>query len=374
MASTSRNPFAPSTRFHSKTSPSNSSRQVTLPPLPELHDPAFLDLLLPPSSDTYSLESRGKAGSGDISLDISNEAARLTQNGHTRSRLLNAFNILDAEMEAEPSRYEPCLKLAWDEDPLSTIRLIFHLRSIHQGRALRAEFYRAFAWLYRNHPRSAIGNLEVLVAPLIARRGRPRKSDEEKEDGWTFAETEEEADLRPDVKVSHGYFKDLLNILLLETNGELEPESEFEALLPPRIPKSDNPRRNRRREPAINDWAEESIAGGDGGWGTAAADDGAWGTAAPEWTSAGAAEPSSATTIPTLASEHNQIVIGGDVDGEKGKVDEEGEGGETASEDSRASPISTPHSMDSRARREAAGGRRSLSLLPSELQLKCLLS
>lgn len=373
MALNSRNPFAPSTKFHPKTSPSNSSRQVVLPPLPELHDPAFLDLLLPPASHTLSLGSQGNPVSDDILLDISNETASLTQNGDTRSSCLDAFDQLNAETETED--YKPFLERAWAEDPLNTIRLIFHLRSIHQGRALRAEFYRAFAWLYRTHPRSAIGNLEVLVAPLIARRGRPRKLDEEKEDGWTFAETEEEADLRPDVKVSHGYFKDLLNILLLETNGELEPESEFEALLPPRIPKSDNPRRTRRRSPALgDDWAVEPVASGDIGWGTAAADDGAWGTAAPEWTSAGAAEPSFASTTPALAPEDNQRDSAENTDGEKEEVDEEGEGSETTSENSRASPVSTPHSMDSRARREAAGGKQSFSLLLSELQLKCLLS
>ena len=57
---------------------------------------------------------------------------------------------------------------------------------------------RAFGWLYDNHPRTAISNLNLLVEPVC---DAPKKS--------------------PGSGRSHGYWKDLLNILALETIGEL---------------------------------------------------------------------------------------------------------------------------------------------------------
>lgn len=61
---------------------------------------------------------------------------------------------------------------------------------------------RAFGWLFENHPRTAITNLHYLVDPVCLRSGKDTK----KKRG-----------------TSHGYWKDLLNILALATVDELRP-------------------------------------------------------------------------------------------------------------------------------------------------------
>ena len=51
---------------------------------------------------------------------------------------------------------------------------------------------RAFGWLYERHPRTAIANLSQLVAPVCVIKSQP-------------------------TQLTHGYWKDLLNILALVT-------------------------------------------------------------------------------------------------------------------------------------------------------------
>ncbi|KIO10296.1 hypothetical protein M404DRAFT_13666 [Pisolithus tinctorius Marx 270] len=92
------------------------------------------------------------------------------------------------------------LEEAWAQDPTLTLRLIWRCRSIHDGQGDRELFYRAFGWLYEHHPRTAITNLRYLVEPLCFRSGKNKT-------------------LRSGL--SHGYWKDLLNILALATVDEL---------------------------------------------------------------------------------------------------------------------------------------------------------
>ena len=47
------------------------------------------------------------------------------------------------------------LKNAWEKDSLSTLRIIWQARSIHEGKGIRDEiFYSCLACLYANHPRT----------------------------------------------------------------------------------------------------------------------------------------------------------------------------------------------------------------------------
>ncbi|KAJ6459476.1 hypothetical protein C8R47DRAFT_1180743 [Mycena vitilis] len=85
---------------------------------------------------------------------------------------------------------------AWAEEPNLTLRIIWNLRSIHDGKSEREAFYRAFGWLYDNHPRTAIQNLHLLVDPVCMKPGSERGR-------------------------AHGYWKDILNILALATVDEL---------------------------------------------------------------------------------------------------------------------------------------------------------
>src|ERR1700761_6356507 len=59
-------------------------------------------------------------------------------------------------------------------------------------------FFKAFGWLYKKHPRTAIANLHMLVSPVCQNKKKPE---------YPFA---------------HGYWKDLLNILALATTDELD--------------------------------------------------------------------------------------------------------------------------------------------------------
>ncbi|KAJ7908213.1 hypothetical protein B0H13DRAFT_1617705 [Mycena leptocephala] len=108
------------------------------------------------------------------------------------------------------------LDKAWAEDSNLTLRIIWHLRSIHEGKSEKEGFYRAFGWLYDNHPRTAIANLHLLVEPVCV------KTDQEQ-------------------GLAHGYWKDLLNILALATVDELSNISKpahFLHTFPVRKPKS----------------------------------------------------------------------------------------------------------------------------------------
>ncbi|KAH8823311.1 hypothetical protein DL96DRAFT_1698022 [Flagelloscypha sp. PMI_526] len=118
--------------------------------------------------------------------------------------------VLDAFQFINQDSYSPkvgdLLEKSWKQDPTLTLHSIWNLRSIHDGKSQKEVFYRAFGWLLENHPRTAIQNLPELVKPVCS-----LKKDE-------------------DPSASHGYWKDLLNILGLAVNDELanlESESTF---------------------------------------------------------------------------------------------------------------------------------------------------
>ena len=181
----------------------NSSRSVLLPTIPELHNPNFLDILLPVQTkdDAMPVDRMATPTPSNPMIDALKGTSRQTFTekcapafSQTDSALVNAFSGM--------SRYtygkgiEGFLENAWKEDADLTMRLIWNLRSIHDGKSEKEAFYRAFGWLYDNHPRTAISNLHLLVEPLCK---APKKK----------------------LASSHGYWKDLLNILSLATVDEL---------------------------------------------------------------------------------------------------------------------------------------------------------
>ncbi|KAL4079007.1 hypothetical protein J3A83DRAFT_4356044 [Scleroderma citrinum] len=129
---------------------------------------------------------------------------KLTENyspafGSTQSPTLDAFMGLRPGIVGHA--VDRLLGNAWAHDPALTLRIIWHCRSIHDGKGEKELFYRAYGWLYENHPRTAIHNLQYLVTPLC-----PRPKDK---NGRSH-------------RMPHGYWKDLLNILAL-TNSHLKP-------------------------------------------------------------------------------------------------------------------------------------------------------
>ncbi|KAJ7189031.1 hypothetical protein C8R46DRAFT_935252 [Mycena filopes] len=192
-------------QVHNKVSWTRSGHNALLPSIPELFNPNFLDELIPPTQ-TPQKPTGPAPGPRNVMMDALQQAAHrtLTQNGapaydSTLSPTLDAFNRLrpftwSAEAEA-------LLESAWAEDPNLTLRIIWNLRSIHEGKSAREAFYRAFGWLYDHHPRTAIRNLHLLVEPVCV---KPNK----------------------DAGLAHGYWKDLLNILALATVDQLSNLSQ----------------------------------------------------------------------------------------------------------------------------------------------------
>lgn len=247
-------PFAPSTTVKPDTSPKDSKRDVTIPYLPELYDPLFLDKLLPakPISDPASGEPEKPPKQGDEFMaalkTVTNR--KFTQNeahayASTLSATVDAFNGLS--QATSPKDFDPLLHKSWKEDPLLTLKIIFNLRSIHEGKSEREGFYRSWGWLYRNHPRTAITNLEALVNPLIERKLKEKRRDKDskklskdEDDVVLLDEDGEEVLEEKTVRgMSHGYWKDLLNLLVLAANGEFNSSSaSFNSIHPEKMARS----------------------------------------------------------------------------------------------------------------------------------------
>lgn len=198
-------PSRPATRMVSTPAVAGTSQTVTLPLVEELCNSNFLDVLLPAAEATdVSMAPAGEASRNPMMDALKSTANQtLTWNGSpafesTGSAMLDAFQHLNRY--ASWDIIDSCLSKAWEEDPALTLRLIWNTRSIHDGKSEKELFYQAYAWLYKNHPRTAITNLPQLVAPVCKRK----QKDGKRRHG-----------------AAHGYWKDLLNILLLATSDEL---------------------------------------------------------------------------------------------------------------------------------------------------------
>lgn len=156
---------------------------------------------------------------------------------------LDAFDGLSQQTNWNDIKPLTTLRRSYEHDPITTVKLIFNLRSIHEGKSEREGFYRAWGWLYREHPRTAIANLPALVEPLIERKRREKKDGEVNLNTGSGApngdnregvlvdlldEPPEDVAMRG---LSHGYWKDLLNLLVLAMEGELDANGvEFQSL------------------------------------------------------------------------------------------------------------------------------------------------
>ncbi|KAI0420722.1 hypothetical protein F5X98DRAFT_361745 [Xylaria grammica] len=203
-----------------------STAEPTLGPVAE---PAAVESDRPNESDHPFIQG---LLSYDKPVPMSEEEVRnrmLTEKGDvayrsTTSALVDLFTELE-DVVSGPRLLE-LLNAAWEDDPLATLKIIFNARSIHLGKASRVTFYRCAGWLASYHPLTLIANLRWLSRPVI------QKKVQKKEDADADAEIivvdvspEKDADdvARFDVKygVSHGYWKDLLNILVLGVEGNL---------------------------------------------------------------------------------------------------------------------------------------------------------
>ncbi|TFK50776.1 hypothetical protein OE88DRAFT_1659837 [Heliocybe sulcata] len=221
-----------------------TSQTVTLPFIEELYNPNFLDVLLPASQKPAPV-ARAVETPGNPMIDALKSTTNhtLTWNdspafNSTGSATLNAFQSLTSY--ASWDTIDSALTKAWKEDPGVTLRLIWNTRSIHDGKGEKELFYQTFAWLYMNHPRTAISNLPYLVAPVCKAKGSKNRRGEDR---------------------CHGYWKDLLNILGLATLDELgflETPSSAKFLHSPRTPRRNWMRNSAKTEVRAKDEAERA--------------------------------------------------------------------------------------------------------------------
>ena len=137
----------------------------------------------------------------------------------TNSALLDLF--FELEKVVDGARLQTLLEAAWKEDPLATLKIVWNARSIHLGKGEQESFYRCLGWMKDDHPVTVIANLQWLYRGVIE-----KKIKKEDEDAMTIVEKEEEEENSDGFDVlygvSHGYWKDLLNILVLAVNDDLK--------------------------------------------------------------------------------------------------------------------------------------------------------
>ena len=136
------------------------SQIATLPHIRELYDPNFLDLLLPAQEQAPHVKKPQPVpilGPTNPMIDALKTTVHQTwtQNlapaySSTGSPTLDAFQLLKHKGYTAETKNEftKCLDDAWNEDPHLTLRIIWNIRSIHDGRADKETFYR-YAHLLR---------------------------------------------------------------------------------------------------------------------------------------------------------------------------------------------------------------------------------
>ncbi|KAB8343083.1 hypothetical protein FH972_022677 [Carpinus fangiana] len=153
-----------------------------------------------------------------------------------KNELVDLFDELEGAILA--TRLESLLDAAWAKDPASTLRIIFNGRSIHLGKASRLNLYRSFGWLRTKHPKTFLLNLRWLVRPVILKKVA---KEGETEDDLVVVEPDGPSFTAHDVKdgVAHGYWKDLLNLLSLDVNGQMTIDGDYASVLGVKVKKGD---------------------------------------------------------------------------------------------------------------------------------------
>ncbi|KAI8370654.1 uncharacterized protein BYT42DRAFT_548881 [Radiomyces spectabilis] len=146
----------------------------------------------------------------------------LTQNGaitnkSTEDACLDLYAQLGAADTDVPRRLN-LLKKAWKQDPLTTMKIIINARSIHKGKGSKFAFYVAYRWLLQHHPQTALRNLSVLTdGTIVESHYSKKKKQAETEDDWQLVSEAPETPSK--LMKSHGYWKDLANLVLLYSSS-----------------------------------------------------------------------------------------------------------------------------------------------------------
>ncbi|KAG9121524.1 hypothetical protein FRC07_002473 [Ceratobasidium sp. 392] len=148
------------------------------------------------------------------------------------SATLSAYHGLN-ELSSAREIHDSLTK-SWAESPDLTLRIIWNMRSIHEGQSNKIGFYRAFGWLYKHHPRTALKNLKFLVEGSCSRKivHKLKIVFDNTQAGSSGTAPIQRQTEEIEIKLPHGCYKDLLNILVLALREELTDPSleEFNTL------------------------------------------------------------------------------------------------------------------------------------------------
>ena len=138
---------------------------------------------------------------------------------------LDLYNDLHSEIES--SKWiviGHTLKKAWLQDPLETLRVIWNARSIHLGKGEKEHFYKCIGWLCTEAglkgKATVLANLGWVVDRTIRKPKKEEKKGGAKEDEKEVETPEENNGEKKEEKdndpvMSHGYWKDLSNLVVL---------------------------------------------------------------------------------------------------------------------------------------------------------------
>ncbi|KAI9734397.1 MAG: hypothetical protein M1834_002504 [Cirrosporium novae-zelandiae] len=184
---------------------------------------AFMDALRE-EIDNLTLEN-------PTSDDLLKENKMFTENmgiayHSTTSINLDLFHELEKNISGD--RLQTLLDGSWSTDPDATLRIVWNTRSIHLGKGERESFYRCLGWMKNNHPETVIKNLQWTFRSVI------EKKVDKPDDEQPVMVEKELLEIDDEYKVihgvSHGYWKDLLNILVLAVNNKLDISDPRELL------------------------------------------------------------------------------------------------------------------------------------------------
>jgi hypothetical protein len=152
------------------------------------------------------------------------------------------------------SQLEKVLTAAWNEDALLTLKIIFNARSIHLGKSSRKAAYSALGWLAVHHPRTFLESMPWLVRPVISKKpSKPGTNAHDADDDFEMitvdnaicASTDPNDDHDVRHGASHGYWKDLLNLVVFAANDQLKVDGDFDSLLNQKPDVSNSGKRKR---------------------------------------------------------------------------------------------------------------------------------
>lgn len=202
------------------------------------------------------------------SEDLERENKMLTENADVtnisaKNPLVDLFYDLGEYTAGD--KLKTLLENAWNEDALMTLKIIFNARSIHLGKSNKIAAYKAFGWLAETHPLTFLTSLRWLVRPIIEKKApKPRKDEATKADDIKSEDQDfEMIDAEPvDVKtdpsrafdvrfgVSHGYWKDLLNLVVFAASDQLKFNGDPSSLLNQKVDNSGRGKRKREWDQA----------------------------------------------------------------------------------------------------------------------------